>query len=237
MAIFLSEVHNKAFDNVTKLLYLQKACTGKASKTLGSWKPVAESYETAWNVLREKYEDDYLVIQGLVGQIFNIRTYDKETYDALNTVYEDVNHAMRQLATITSSNSVILDQLLIHLSCQKLPSQTLDAWERHRSTGDEPIPKLTEFHKFLNTRARGRIQKEMKDTTPSEKHQEKRSDFRREFTNNNRFKPYSRPDHFNQNRNWGQGNNNSKVVAEQGRTRCYMTMSMLLASGTPISKL
>lgn len=88
-------------DIVAKLLYLQKAYIGKASKTLGSWKAVAESYETAWNVLKEKYEDDYLIIQSLVGKVFNISAYDKESYESLNTVYEEVNHTIRQLATIT----------------------------------------------------------------------------------------------------------------------------------------
>lgn len=33
--LFLAEVHNKDMESVQKLLYLQGACTGKASKTLG----------------------------------------------------------------------------------------------------------------------------------------------------------------------------------------------------------
>lgn len=105
-----------------------------------------------------------------------------------------------------------MDQLLIHISCQKLSSQTLDVWERHRSAGDEPIPKLSEFHKFLIT----------KDVTSVVKHREKGVDFRREFVNN-RFIPISRPNHFNQNRSWNQGNDSSsKIVSELGRTKCYM---------------
>lgn len=45
--LFIAEVHNKDFEPVTKLLYLQKACIERAATKLGPWQPVGDSYQAA----------------------------------------------------------------------------------------------------------------------------------------------------------------------------------------------
>lgn len=61
--LFLSDVDSRAIDPVAKLRYLQQACKGKAAMTLGPWRPTAENYKPAWEMLVKAYDDSYHVIQ------------------------------------------------------------------------------------------------------------------------------------------------------------------------------
>lgn len=76
---FKAEVHDRELDDVTKLLYLQKACVVRAKETLGDWQPVGANYVKAWESLERKFEDSYRLEQALVSVIVRMPRAKEES--------------------------------------------------------------------------------------------------------------------------------------------------------------
>lgn len=226
--LFIAEVHNKPIEAVNKLLYLQKACVEKAAATLGPWRPTSENYAIAWDILKNVYDDNYHVIHGILGRMHSVPKQGQETHDALRAIVDSLNSGTRQLETIASPE-VLWDQVWIHHAKQRLPKSTLDSWEQYRNRdGNTMLPRLEEFKRFLEVKAKGRREYETGDQNArSEPRQEVekfsqakfsqerpgREQFRRERlsrdyrnqTENRRYpnfrpQPYGRSDRYSQHR-------------------------------------
>lgn len=187
--LFIAEVHNKEFEPVTKLLYLQEACIGKAAEKLGPWQPTSNNYREAWDFMMAAYNDDYHVIHGILGKLFAVERQERESHDSLSTVVDALTNAQRQLQAICpQSTNPLLDQFWIHVAKQRLPKKTLDSWEQHRNReGAVGLPTGDSFRKFLETKARGRREFEQPDTVRSE---QAVKFGRSQQESGNRFRPY-----------------------------------------------
>lgn len=93
-------MHNRDLDPVTKLLYLQECCIGKAEVSLGSCKPLAENYVQAWESLKQIYSDDYQIKQSIIDNIFKIERLEHESHDGLRAILDIINSNLRQLKVI-----------------------------------------------------------------------------------------------------------------------------------------
>lgn len=71
--LFLAEVDKRDFDPVKKLLYLQRACKGRAALALGPWTPIGENYKTAWETLVRTYDDKYHVVHSIIGRMMTVK--------------------------------------------------------------------------------------------------------------------------------------------------------------------
>lgn len=184
--LFLAEVHNKSFDPVTKLLYLQAACVGKAAATLGPWSPVAGNYAAAWDVLVKTYNDNYHVIHSILGRMNKVKRQDLETHDTLRLIMDSLTSGTRQLETI-APQGILWDQLWIHYARQRLPRQTLDSWEQYRNRdGETELPTLAQFKHFIDVKAKGRREFEGNELIGQEQPVEKK---------NSRYQPYEKSFH------------------------------------------
>lgn len=152
--LFRAEVHEREISDVTKLLYLQKACVGKARSALGAWKPVADNYNAAWRTLVRKYDDNYRIKQALIDELFKLPRFSEETFDNLRRIIDTTSSALRQLETMGELVDH-WDMLLINILAARIPLNTLDAWEQKRTIDSEPT--LNHFLEFLEGKARGKI--------------------------------------------------------------------------------
>lgn len=190
--LFLAEVHSKDLEPVNKLLLLQAACIDKAAATLGPWQPTGDNYLLAWDVLMSAYDDEYLVVHGIMGKLFAIPRQDRENFGSLTVIYQTLTNGLRQLRTIRPGSDVIFDQMCIHLAKQRLPKETLDSWEQRRNEkkGGE-LPSCEEFLKFLCIKAKGRREFEY----DANSRDQSSSDEQEADASSQRFKPYDRNHH------------------------------------------
>lgn len=203
--LFVAEVHSKELDPVTKLLYLQKACVDKAAETLGPWQPTADNYQSAWQTMINSYNDEYHVVHGILGRMYALERSPRESYGALRKVLDAINGATRQLETI-SDQSVLWDQMWIHIGKQRLPGTTLDAWEQNRNRhGADRLPTLDEFKRFLSSKAKGRREFEHE---PDCGKQGARDQRQRNDSSGNRYKPYQKDG--NRDRSYAQNGSNAR---------------------------
>lgn len=204
-ALFISQVHNKEFDDFSKLSYLENACIGDAKEALGTWPPVGESYAAAWEAINRKFSDDYRIVQSMISKVVEFPEPEIETYALLSRAVDRMNHGIRRVrATITGEPRE--DQLWINMLLRSLPISTSEAWEAYRNTHYYlQTPNLDAFRKFLEIRVGGR-----KDQTPigqsnqstshgnTTSHSNKR---RHEQSGNNNQPSFSKRYEFNNNRN------------------------------------
>lgn len=152
---FRAEVHNRDFDDVTKLMYLQKACVSHAAETLGVWKPIAANYKRAWESLEEKFEDAYRLQQELISLLIHLPAFEEEAYKPLRKLVNVVNNSLRQLNAMDVSTES-WDPIIICLMVAALPKTTKDSWEQKRDV--RKMPTLNDLLEFLEAKIRGRSQ-------------------------------------------------------------------------------
>lgn len=154
--LFIAEVHSKDYDAVSKLLYLQNACTDRAAETLGPWQPIAANYQPAWDSMVATYDDEYHVIHGIFGRVYAVPRQESDVSASYRTILDSLNSGIRQLETIADRN-VLWEQHWIHLAKQRMPKHALDSWEQHRHRiRPRRLPTLAEFQDFLDTKAKAR---------------------------------------------------------------------------------
>lgn len=110
---------------------------GKGASASGSWQPIEGNYQLAWQILCEKYNDDYALKQALVAQIMKIPRCHDDNVDALTVLVENTANSIRQLASM----NVPTDQwgeLLTGLITWKMPGQLAEHWEQKRVPNQEP---------------------------------------------------------------------------------------------------
>lgn len=187
--LFIAEVHNRDFEPVAKLLYLQDACIEKAAEKLGPWQPTNDNYKEAWDSMMAAYNDDYHVIHGILGKLFAVEHQERESHESLSKVVDVLNNTQRQLQAICpQSTNPLLDQVWIHVAKQRLPKKTLDSWEQYRNRdGAMGLPTGDSFRKFLETKARGRREFELPDAGRAK---QTCNAGRSQRESSNRFRPY-----------------------------------------------
>lgn len=204
--LFRAEVDERDIEPVTKLIYLQKACKGRAKKTLGNWAKLAENYAAAWQLMNEKYNDGYRIQQSLIDTMLDMKKRQEESYDGLRDVIDTVTSTLRQL-TVSGTNVSGWDAIIINIMTRCLPATTLDAWEQRRINMKKPT--LARLFKFLEAKAKGRMfvdidQEEKRESQNMHvqehyrrpiQRQERRGDHQprsnRPPINQNRYRPYS----------------------------------------------
>lgn len=151
--LFVAEVHDKTdMEPVTKLIYLQKACRDNAKRTLGTWLLTDENYEAAWNLLKEKYEDNFSVKQSLLTNLRALPAIRRENFNELRMIVDTTNTCLRQLKVLGVATES-WDDIIINFIMERLPTRTIDAFEQTRTNQDNP--NLKRVLDFLDGRARG----------------------------------------------------------------------------------
>lgn len=161
---FIAEVHNKDFEPVTKLRYLQEACKGKAANRLRGWQPTNDNYQHAWKEMMALYNDEYLVVHDVLGKFFAVKRQEGDDHTSLTTLVDAMAVTQRQIETICTDGSAVADQFWIHVVRQRLPKNVLDSWEQFRTkTVKGALPTSAVFQDFLLTKARGRLEREYEE--------------------------------------------------------------------------
>lgn len=143
--LFISEVHQRYPDDITKLVYLQQLCTGEAKQTLGQWQPTAANYKLAWDTLCSRYEDERAIKQAAANVITTLQPVRSESRDGLRKLIDTTNNALRQL-NAAGCPTAYWDELVISKWVECLPDATYRKWKRHlHGRSDVTFRELCEF--------------------------------------------------------------------------------------------
>lgn len=149
---FNNLVHNNSrISLIQKFHYLVSYLEGDAARVISNIEVSAANYNSAYQLLYDRYNNKRLLINYHIKSLFNIEKINRESDTSLRSLVDHVSKNLRALANLGQPTDH-WDTLIIHLVSSKLDTQTLVKWEEQRNSLGE-IPTLNEFNKFLIDRA------------------------------------------------------------------------------------
>lgn len=176
---FLSLIHeNTALNNIQKFHYLKSSLTAEAAQVIASLGVSADNYETAWELLKKRFENRKLIIQNHLTTLFNLPSVNKDSAKSLRELLDSVNIHIRSLKTLGMPIES-WDVIIIHLLTTKFDFFTNKEWESSIHSGE--LPTMKEMETFLTRRC------QMLESLPNKPSFQKQSI----TTNNNPNSTYS----------------------------------------------
>ncbi|XP_029659435.1 uncharacterized protein LOC115233265 [Formica exsecta] len=150
--IFLSMIHqNPTLPSTQKMQYLLSVLRGEAHDVVSSLETSDDNYSEAWKMLKERYDDDNLIIQKHIRVLFEQPVLHKENHVALRRMLDTVLKHVRALKAMKQPTDQ-WDDLLMYLVTSRLDQTTSKEWKTSIKKGD--IPKFDQLTEFLAQRCR-----------------------------------------------------------------------------------
>ncbi|XP_062551491.1 uncharacterized protein LOC134216656 isoform X2 [Armigeres subalbatus] len=135
---FMALIHsNTEVPDIQKFHYLRAAVKGEAAQVIESISISSANYDLAWEALKGRYSNEYLLKKRHLQALFDVPRMKKESAATLHSLVDEFERhtkILHQLGEPTDSWSTILE----HLLCTRLHEDTLKAWEDHASTVKDP---------------------------------------------------------------------------------------------------
>ncbi|GBP12587.1 hypothetical protein EVAR_10250_1 [Eumeta japonica] len=112
---FNSLIHsNKDIDNINKFHYLRSSLQGSAALVIKNLDFTGDNYTGAWELLYERYNNNRLLINNHVQDLFNLPVIHRESSRALRELIDTTNKNLRALSTLNQKTEH-WDILIIHM--------------------------------------------------------------------------------------------------------------------------
>lgn len=137
-------------ENVEKFYYLKGFLKGEALDTVKHLSLTNDSYEAAWELLRNAYENKNAIIEAHLATFMNLPTIGPQfpsTITQANTTTKSCLAALKTYQIMTET----WDPIMVFILKQKLGPELRSKWEEERKGSHESAP-LKEFLRFLDTR-------------------------------------------------------------------------------------
>lgn len=149
---YVSLIHNNTnLARIQKFFYLKSVLKDDALKIIESLEVSDVNYDTAWDLLNERFDNEKLIIKTHVKQIFSLPNIVKDSNVSLRGFIDTFQTHFRALKNLNepvdSWNSIIL-----HLLSEKLDFHTRREWEI--KSRDDKKPKIVDFIKFLTDKCK-----------------------------------------------------------------------------------
>lgn len=140
---------NEALSEIQKFYYLKSSLKGDAEQVIHSLEVSARNYEIAWSILKERYQNNKLIIHNHVRALFDHPVIQKESHIALRKLLDETIKNLRVLKSFEQPVDT-WDTILVYLLTTKLDSTTKREWESINITNDAPT--FDNFVQFLTAR-------------------------------------------------------------------------------------
>ncbi|XP_044753952.1 uncharacterized protein LOC123313241 [Coccinella septempunctata] len=148
---FRSLIHeNASIGEIQKFHYLRASLEAEAALIIKSLEISSQNYTLAWNALKERYDNNKLLIYNHVKSLFSYESVQRESAHSLRNLIDVFSKNLRALAQLNQPVSQ-WDTLLVYLITTKLDVTTLREWEIYK--GDLDVPNFDDFRAFVKNRA------------------------------------------------------------------------------------
>lgn len=127
--IYVSLIHsNNNITAIMKFHYLRASLEGSAMQVIKSMEFSAINYETAWELLCNRYDNNHLLVHNHIKALFDIQIIQRESATEFRKVVDDVSKHLRALEII-QEKSETFDAIIIYVLLGKLDFKTAREWE------------------------------------------------------------------------------------------------------------
>lgn len=153
--LFISLVHNNtSLSDVQKLHYLKTSVTGEAETLLKHIQITSNNYNSAWDILKERYGNKRMIINNTMKRLFNQRKLTSQSAVQMKGLLDTTTECLNTLNNL-EVNTESWDPIIIHLLVQKLDPETHRYWEEYSYKDEaESLPTWPQFKKFIESKFR-----------------------------------------------------------------------------------
>ena len=146
---FISMIHNnESLDDIRKFHYLKSSLIGTAANIIKDIPCAAASYEIAFEMICERYNNEEVLVSNHLRAFFNIPRLTRASIPSLTGLLDEAKRHLRILQSLKMPVDS-WEVVVVHSLVEKLDPQTRAKWEESRSHGAVSSAELFEF---LNSR-------------------------------------------------------------------------------------
>ena len=150
--LFKSIIHeNKNNSEVQKLHFLKANISGEAEQLLSNLSVTAVNYETAWNILTERYENKRIIIKSYMDLLIKQSNIQTESSAAIKKLLDTTSEALGALKNLGLPIDH-WDAWIVYITVQRLDCESHRQWERSSIKSD--LSSWDDLRVFLNERFR-----------------------------------------------------------------------------------
>lgn len=140
---------NNNITPIEKFHHLRSALKGKAARVVQSLETNNANYNTAWELVCNRYQNRRLIVSTHVNHLFNLPKQTQETAEGLRRLLDTFVSHTRALESLEQP-VIHWDAVLTHLIVTKVHPTTVKEWESTQ-TNDAP-PTMEHLSEFLQKR-------------------------------------------------------------------------------------
>lgn len=143
----------KNMSNIYKLKYLIESLEGEPAELIKTVPISGDQFETAFQVLKENYENNRLLVNHLLSSLMDVQPVRAETSTEIRRILTATSNILQSLETLKRPINKT-DDLVVYLTVTRLDTQSKKEWETHlaNSENSESPPTFEDLKKFLKTR-------------------------------------------------------------------------------------
>lgn len=149
--LYINMIHNNSSIGKTqKMQYLKNAITGDAAKIISHLTVSEINYDTAWELMVNRYHNKRLLVSTCVDAILNAATLTTGSAAELKTLHDNIKeciHSLNNLAIDTTT----WDAIIVQVITRKIDIQSMAAYEQQLKNPKE-VQKLEDLLKFIEAR-------------------------------------------------------------------------------------
>ncbi|XP_072398266.1 uncharacterized protein [Diabrotica undecimpunctata] len=151
---FNSIIHtNTELSNIQKFHYLRLSLQVIAAETIRNLDISEATYETAWELLTDRFENKSLLVNNHIKKLFNLPNVSKNSHHNLRTLLGGFQRHLRSLESL-DLDTTSWDALIIYLITTKLDNAAHKEWELSIKDDKITLPTLSNLTEFLKSKCR-----------------------------------------------------------------------------------
>lgn len=145
--LYTSIIHsNAAIPKVQKMQYLKSNLEGEAESLIKGLQVTERNYDSAWEILQNRYENKRLLVDHELKKIFSLSKITIENSKSIKHLIDTTNECLQSLSNLDISIEE-WDPLIVFMTVQKLPTETHQLWEQSQLTDD--VASFKDLNTFL----------------------------------------------------------------------------------------
>jgi len=150
--MFESAVHNNpSVSKVQKLVYLKSLLKGEASRLVNSLILSESNYDTAWQLLHDRYQNQREILFSVLRKLFSLPNSNSSAM-AIRQLVDSTKDCIRSMEIINLKTDLSSEAIILYVLIEKLDQTSRQLWEQ--SLSDTFVPRLCVLFEFLEQRSR-----------------------------------------------------------------------------------
>jgi len=141
---------NSTVPKVQKLVYLKSLLRGEASRQIQSLILSDANFDTAWNLLHDRYQNEREILFSVLKRLFSQQL--TSTSMGMRQLVDVTKESIRSLEILQLVPDKATEAIILYSIVTKLDTQSRELWEQ--SLKGKSIPPLIDLFEFLEQRAR-----------------------------------------------------------------------------------